>query len=162
VAGNAWDGRDLVWCGPQGQPIDPHDNWEEWKTLLAEACTAKDARLLHDARHTAGTLLGEQHVDMHVIQRILGHAQVTTTRIYTEPTDPLTREAVGLIGKALWLEMSAAEPHKPGTSPEFRPPTGTTVSQQPEPRPQTVAREPEPRCRASTGLGHSRSAPKSL
>jgi site-specific recombinase XerD len=25
-----------------------------------------------------------------VIQRILGRAQVTTTRIYTDPTDPLT------------------------------------------------------------------------
>jgi site-specific recombinase XerD len=40
-------------------------------------------------------LLGEQHVDNHVIQRILGHARVTTTWIYTEPTDPLTREAAG-------------------------------------------------------------------
>ena len=59
-------------------------------------------RRLHDARHTSGTFLGEQHVDLHVIQRILGHAQVSTTRIYTDPTDPLTREAVGLIGRALW------------------------------------------------------------
>jgi site-specific recombinase XerD len=32
---------------------------------------------------------------MHVIQRILGYAQVTTTRIYTEPTDLLTREPAG-------------------------------------------------------------------
>ena len=63
--------------------------------MLAEAGITKDARL-HDARHTAGTLLGELHVDMHVIQRILGHAQVTTTRIYTDPTDPLTREVAGL------------------------------------------------------------------
>jgi site-specific recombinase XerD len=94
AAGPAWDDRDLVWCGPQGRPIDPHDDWEEWKALVAEAGNTKDARL-HDARHTAGTLLGEQHVDMHVIQRILGHAQVTTTRIYTDPTDPLTREATG-------------------------------------------------------------------
>lgn len=53
-------------------------------------------------RHTAGTLLGELHVDMHVIQRILGHAQVSTTRIYTDPTDPLTREAADLMGRALW------------------------------------------------------------
>ena len=66
----------------------------------AEAGIKKDARL-HDARHTCGTLLGEQHVDMHVIQRILGHAQVSTTRIYTDPTDPLTREAVDRIGSAL-------------------------------------------------------------
>jgi hypothetical protein len=46
----------------------------------------------------------------HVIQRILGHAQVTTTRIYTEPTDPLTREAAGLIGKALWPDAGKLQP----------------------------------------------------
>ena len=109
AAGDAWEDWDLVWCGPQGQPIDPHDDWEEWKALLAEAGIAKDARL-HDARHTAGILLGEQHVDIHVIQRILGHAQVTTTRIYTEPTDPLTREAAGLIGKALWPDAGKLQP----------------------------------------------------
>jgi hypothetical protein len=40
---------DLVWCGPEGQPIDPHDDWEEWKTLLAGAGITKDARQ-HDAR----------------------------------------------------------------------------------------------------------------
>ncbi len=91
-------------------PIDPHDDWDEWKALLAEAGITKDARL-HDARHTSGTLLGEQHVDLHVIQRILGHAQVSTTRIYTDPTDPLTREAVARIGSALWPDApDAAQP----------------------------------------------------
>jgi site-specific recombinase XerD len=109
AAGDVWEDRDLVWCGPRGQPVDPYDDWEEWKALLAEAGITKDARL-HDARHTAGTLLGEQHVDMHVIQRILGHAQVTTTRIYTDPTDPLTREAAGLIGKALWPDAGKLQP----------------------------------------------------
>ena len=76
---------------------------------MAQAGITKDARL-HDARHTSGTLLGEQHVDLHVIQRILGHAQVSTTRIYTDPTDPLTREAVGRIGSALWPD--AAQPQR--------------------------------------------------
>jgi integrase len=101
AAGVAWQDWDLVWCEPGGRPIDPHDDWDLWKALLAEAGIAKNARL-HDARHTSGTLLGEQHVDMHVIQRILGHAQVSTTRIYTDPTDPLTREAADRIGRALW------------------------------------------------------------
>jgi hypothetical protein len=47
---------------------------------------------------------------MDVIQRILGHAQVTTTRTHTEPTDPLTPEAVGLIGKALWPDAGKLLP----------------------------------------------------
>jgi integrase len=90
----------LVWCQPNAYPIDTHVDWEEWKEILGQA-GIKDVRL-HDARQTAGTLLGELHVDIHVIQRILGHAQVTTTRIYTDPTDPLTREATDRIGELLW------------------------------------------------------------
>lgn len=104
AAGKKWQDWDLVWCLPDGRPINPHNDWDEWKALLAEAGITKNARL-HDARHTAGTLLGEQHVDIHVIQRILGHAQITTTRIYTDPTDPLTREAADRLGRALWPEM---------------------------------------------------------
>jgi hypothetical protein len=107
AAGDRWHDWDLVWCERDGRPIDPHDDWDEWKALLAEAGITKDARL-HDARHTSGTLLGEQHVDLHVIQRILGHAQVSTTRIYTDPTDALTREAVGRIGSALWPDAPDA------------------------------------------------------
>jgi site-specific recombinase XerD len=80
AAGAAWEDWDLVWCQPNGRPADPHVDWEGWKALLKGAGITKDARL-HDARHTCGTLLGELHVDMHVIQRILGHAQISTTRI---------------------------------------------------------------------------------
>jgi integrase len=105
AAGDDWQDWDLVWCMPDGRPIDPHDDWDEWKALLAEANITKDARL-HDARHTCGTLLGEQHVDMHVIQAILGHAQVSTTRIYTDPTDALTREAADKIGGVLLPEAA--------------------------------------------------------
>jgi integrase len=62
---------------------------------------------------TPGTLrallLSEQHVDMHVIQRILGHAQVSITRPHLyrpdRPADPLTREAADRIGRALWPDV---------------------------------------------------------
>jgi site-specific recombinase XerD len=121
AAGKSWQDWDLVWCEPDGRPVDPHDDWDEWKALLTEAGITKNARL-HDARHTSGTLLGEQHVDLHVIQRILGHAQVSTTRIYTDPTDPLTREAVGRIGSALWPD--AAEPQR-----EMQRPTSNDTGQ---------------------------------
>src|ERR1700733_8612714 len=41
---------------------------------------------------------------------------------------------------------------KAGSQHGCRPPTGTTVAQLPEPRPQTVTQEPEPTCPAFTGL----------
>lgn len=102
AAGDAWQEWGLVWCGPDGAPIRARDDWEAWKALLRTGGIEADAYRLHDARHTAGTLLGEQGVSIHVIQRILGHAQLSTTRRYVQPTDPLTTDAVSRIGGALW------------------------------------------------------------
>src|SRR5260370_24943 len=42
AAGEAWDDWDLVWCKPNGRPVDPHDDWEEWKGLLRDANVAKN------------------------------------------------------------------------------------------------------------------------
>lgn len=49
-------------------------------------------------------------METHVIQRILGHAQVSITRICTDPTDPLTREAVDRIGRTLRPDDADADP----------------------------------------------------
>ena len=60
-----------------------------------------DARL-HDARHTAGTLLVEQGVHIRVIQEVLGHARVTTTEGYTHVASPQVRDVTKRMGAALW------------------------------------------------------------
>ena len=38
----------------------------------------------HSLRHTCGTELLEQGVNLRVVQEILGHAHVTTTELYTQ------------------------------------------------------------------------------
>ncbi|MFG1965886.1 tyrosine-type recombinase/integrase [Nonomuraea sp. NPDC049028] len=61
----------------------------------------KHARV-HDARHTAATLRIEQDVDISVVQEILGHSQLTTTKSYTHITATLSTEAAARMGRALW------------------------------------------------------------
>ncbi|SIR93502.1 Phage integrase family protein [Microbispora rosea] len=101
AAGERWQDWDLVWCERDGSPIDSRQDWEEWKELLRLAEVEKDARV-HDARHTAATLLLEQGIDMRVVQVILGHSQLTTTKRYTHVTENLAGDAMARMGRALW------------------------------------------------------------
>ena len=41
----------------------------------------------HTLRHTAATLLIESGIDIRFVQRLLGHASIATTEIYTQVTD---------------------------------------------------------------------------
>ncbi|GAA3078510.1 tyrosine-type recombinase/integrase [Streptosporangium carneum] len=80
-AGHLWEEHDLVFATRHGRPMERSEDYKAWKALLKRA-GVRDARL-HDARHTAGTLLVEQGVHIRVVQEILGHARVTTTERYT-------------------------------------------------------------------------------
>jgi site-specific recombinase XerD len=100
AASAPWEDWDLVFCSPTGQPLDPRDDWEDWRALLT-AAGVRETRV-HDARHTAATLLLEQGIDIRVVQQILGHSQLSQTQRYSHVTAKLTRHAADQMGKALW------------------------------------------------------------
>ncbi|WP_269586170.1 tyrosine-type recombinase/integrase [Roseibium sp. Sym1] len=52
------------------------------KTLLIEPHLTP-----HQFRHSAATLLIEEGVDIRIVQRLLGHASIATTEIYTKVSD---------------------------------------------------------------------------
>jgi len=68
TAGESWEEWDLYFPNSLGKPMEPRDDWAAWK-WLCKAAGVRDARL-HDARHTAATLLLEQGVDIRVVQEI--------------------------------------------------------------------------------------------
>lgn len=82
----------LVWHDGDGHPIKAVDDRAAWHALLAEAGVA--ATTLYAARHTAATLLLEKGVDAKVIQQILGHSDVLTTRGYQQVRVELARSAL--------------------------------------------------------------------
>jgi integrase/recombinase XerD len=45
-------------------------------------------------RHTAATLLLEAGLDIRYVQRLLGHASITTTEIYTHVADHVLRAEI--------------------------------------------------------------------
>lgn len=101
VAGELWEEKwDLVFAQSNGRPISARDDWDNWKAICKSA-GVRDARV-HDARHTAATLLLEQGVDISVVQEILGHSTVTVTRKYAHVTKKLHDSAADAMGRVLW------------------------------------------------------------
>lgn len=101
AAATVWEDRGFVFCQSNGRPIDRRRDWQDWKDLL-RAAGVRDARL-HDARHTAATLLLQQGVPARVVMNILGHSQIgLTLGTYSHVVPELAQEAAERMGNALW------------------------------------------------------------
>jgi integrase len=97
----------LVFAQPNGRPIRDRLDWGEWTGLLEELGIPHYR--VHDGRHFAATLLLEQGVDISVVQAILRHADIRTTKIYTHVSVELGRAALERSAAALWGEDAHRE-----------------------------------------------------
>lgn len=104
AAGSDWDiSHDLVFPARSGGLIDPARDHTEWKALLQQA-GVREVRL-HDARHTAATLLLLQNVDIRTVMSIMGWTEMATAQRYTHAVDELRRRAARQMGALLWDEQ---------------------------------------------------------
>lgn len=100
--GDKYHNSDFVCVWPDGRIILPGYVSHNFKKLLAKY-DLPEIRF-HDLRHTAGSLLLAQGVNIKQIQEFLGHSDVTTMlNIYTHTDENAKKETAAAMGKVLNL-----------------------------------------------------------
>ena len=98
--GDKYHDSDFVCVWPDGRIILPGYVSHNFKKLLAKY-DLPEIRF-HDLRHTAGSLLLAQGVNIKQIQEFLGHADaMTTLNIYTHTDEEAKKETAAAMGKVL-------------------------------------------------------------
>lgn len=105
-AGDLWHEGDFMFAQPNGKPIDPRSDHAEWKALLAEA-DVRDARL-HDARHTAATVLLLLGVPLLAVMDIMGWSTSTVAKRYSHVTGAIQNNIASQVNMLLWGSASTS------------------------------------------------------
>jgi integrase len=99
-ARSRWQNHGLVFSREDGTPIRKETDSAEWHRILRLAGVRQGR--LHDARHTAATLLLVQGIPAGIAMRLLGHADTRMTARYQHVVDEASKAAADQIGDALW------------------------------------------------------------
>lgn len=108
-----WTEKDYVFTSPTGEPLNPNTDYHEWKDILS-AAGVRDGRL-HDARHTAGTVLLILGVPERIVMAIMGWSSASMAKRYQHVTDPILRETAWKIQGLLWGKPEKADEEPDGT-----------------------------------------------
>jgi integrase len=95
-----WVNLNLVFPGDSGAARSSHIDYNEWQKAL-KLCGIEPHRL-HDARHTAATLMYSQGIGIETISRVLGHSSsAITSRIYVHTSIDQLKDAAEKVNFAL-------------------------------------------------------------
>jgi integrase len=100
AARQLWHDEGWVFAGYDGRPLNPNTDYREWKALLKEA-GLRDARL-HDARHTAATVLLILGVPTPAVMSIMGWSSATMAKRYQHLIDSIRHDVAEQVAGLLW------------------------------------------------------------
>lgn len=99
-AGGLWRDSDFVFTTPRGELLNPRTDQAEWKRLLEQANV--DERRLHDARHTAATVLLLLGVPERAVMGIMGWSNTGMAARYQHITSSVRQDVATQVGGLLW------------------------------------------------------------
>jgi hypothetical protein len=94
-----------VFASPTGGALNPNTDYHEWKSLLEEA-GVRESRL-HDARHTAATVLLLLEVPLRTVMSIMGWSSVEMVARYQHITDAIRQKVAGQVDQVIWQTTSS-------------------------------------------------------
>lgn len=112
IAGNEWIDGGWMFTDERGKILSARTDWDKWKQLLAEA-SVRDARL-HDARHTAATVLLILGVHERTVMSMLGWSSTSMAARYTHVVQPVHDQVAGQLETLLWKASPPAPEVKNG------------------------------------------------
>ena len=92
ATGEIWKDSGRLFVSVTGAPLHTR-NVSEAFHLVCDRANVPRIRF-HDTRHSCGTLLHVQGADPFIIQKVLGHSQLSTTRRYTHVPIQVTKTAL--------------------------------------------------------------------
>lgn len=109
-AADLWRDGDWVFAQPTGRPVDPRADYDEWCAVL-KAAGVRPARL-HDARHTAATMLLVLKVPTRAVMDVMGWSQASMTTRYQHVPVEVLRGIADQMGSLLWASADESKGKK--------------------------------------------------
>lgn len=100
TAADLWTETGYLFTTQIGKPLNPRCDYDEWKLLLGLA-KLPDGRL-HDARHTAATVLLLLRVAERTVMGIMGWFNTAMAARYQHITASIRRDVADRVGGLLW------------------------------------------------------------
>jgi integrase len=100
VARQLWHDEGWVFATPEGRPLNPFTDYHEWKALIEEA--GLPDRRLHDARHTAATVLAILAVPTPTAMAIMGWSSAEMAARYQHVLDSIRKGVADQVDELLW------------------------------------------------------------
>lgn len=101
IAGSQWSNeRELIFTNEFGAPIDAGVDSRRWGRLLKES--GLQHIRLHDARHTAATMLMMSGVPVRATMEWLGHSQVSQTMRYSHVMPEVAKDTATRLGGTIF------------------------------------------------------------